>query len=219
MGPRCWPNTECCRQPSFRRKLAADVPCARKTIAGLQRRHQELLDIIGEALAGDRLVERARGIDPVNVIDAWGIASLDAYATVQRMGRKSRLGPNQRERLWPVFDAVRSALVAERYTTWAQVFTGLAEALAGQSRKPFDHIILDEAQDLAPAELRFFVALAPAASDALFLAGDMGQRIFQQPYSWSSLGVEVRGRSHTLNSSVKLYDFWCSGGRGSTTSM
>ena len=114
------------------------------------------------------------------------------------MGRKSRLGPNQRERLWPVFEAVHSALAAERYATWAQVFTGLADALANRPRKPFDHIILDEAQDLAPAELRFFAALAPAGPDALFLAGDMGQRIFQHPYSWSSLGVEVRGRSHTL---------------------
>lgn len=133
-----------------------------------------------------------------NVVDAWGIATFDAYATVQRMGRKSRLGPNQRERLWPVFDAVRAALAGERYTTWAQVFTGLAAALADKPRKPFDHIILDEAQDLAPAELRFFAALAPAGPDALFLAGDMGQRIFQHPYSWSSLGVEVRGRSHTL---------------------
>lgn len=133
-----------------------------------------------------------------NVIDAWAITTFDAYATVQRMGRKSRLGPNQRERLWPVFDAARAALAGERYTTWAQVFTGLAAALANKQRKPFDHIILDEAQDLAPAELRFFAALAPAGPDALFLAGDMGQRIFQHPYSWSSLGVEVRGRSHTL---------------------
>ncbi|RYG88329.1 MAG: DNA helicase, partial [Alphaproteobacteria bacterium] len=133
-----------------------------------------------------------------NVIDAWGIASFDAYATVQRMGRKSRLGPNQRERLWPVFDAVRRALAAERYTTWAEVFSGLATALEGKANKPFDHIILDEAQDLAPAELRFFAALAPNASDALFLAGDMGQRIFQHPYSWARLGVDVRGRSHTL---------------------
>ena len=133
-----------------------------------------------------------------NVIDAWDIATIDAYATVERMGRKSRLGPNQRERLWPVFEAVRSALAAERYTTWAKVFTGLAEALANRLRKPFDHIILDEAQDLAPAELRFFAALAPATPDALFLAGDMGQRIFQHPFSWASLGVDVRGRSHTL---------------------
>lgn len=133
-----------------------------------------------------------------NVIDAWGIASFDAYATVQRMGRKSRLGPNQRERLWPIFEALRKSLAAERYTTWADVFTGLAGSLAAKPDKPFDHIVIDEAQDLAPAELRFFAALAPKAPDALFLAGDMGQRIFQHPYSWASLGVNVRGRSHTL---------------------
>lgn len=26
----------------------------------------------------------------------------------------------------------------------------------------------------------------------------MGQRIFQHPFSWANLGVDVRGRSHTL---------------------
>ncbi len=133
-----------------------------------------------------------------NVIDAWGLTSLDAYSTVHRMGRKSRLGPNQRERLWPVFQAVREALTSERYTTWADVFTGLATALAQRRLKPFDHVIIDEAQDLAPAELTFFAAMAPAEADGLFLSGDVGQRIFQHPFSWVSLGVDVRGRSHTL---------------------
>ena len=69
---------------------------------------------------------------------------------------------------------------------------------AARRHKPFDHVIIDEAQDLAPAELRFFAALAPAKPDGLFLSGDIGQRIFQHPYSWASLGVDVRGRSHTL---------------------
>lgn len=160
-----------------------------------------LRDRLGEAAAAVQLrgfSDRFLLSEWANVIDAWGITTFDAYASVQRMGRKSRLGPNQRERLWPVFEAVRSALAAERYTTWAQVFTDLAASLAEKPRKPFNHVILDEAQDLAPAELRFFAALAPAGSDALFLAGDMGQRIFQHPYSWARLGVDVRGRSHTL---------------------
>jgi hypothetical protein len=134
----------------------------------------------------------------INVVDAWGLSSLDAYSTVERMGRKSRLGPNQRARLWPVFAAVQEALATERYTTWANVFIGLAKALEGRPSKPFDHVIIDEAQDLAPAELRFFAALAPAQPNGLFLSGDIGQRIFQHPYSWASLGVDVRGRSHTL---------------------
>jgi hypothetical protein len=133
-----------------------------------------------------------------NVIDAWRIVAPEAYATVQRMGRKSRLGPNQRERLWPVFASVRASLLSERYTTWSEVFTSLAGSIVDRKTKPFDHIIIDEAQDLAPAELRFFAALAPATADAIFLSGDVGQRIFQHPFSWAGLGIDVRGRSHTL---------------------
>jgi superfamily I DNA/RNA helicase len=40
--------------------------------------------------------------------------------------------------------------------------------------------------------------LGASRPDGLFFAGDLGQRIFQQPFSWRSLGVDVRGRSHTL---------------------
>jgi hypothetical protein len=133
-----------------------------------------------------------------NVIDAWGISSGDEYRDVQRMGRKSRLGPNQRERLWPVFDAVRRSIAAQGYTTWATVFTELAHLYAARSEKPFDHILIDEAQDLGPAELRFFASIAPAGENSLFFAGDLGQRIFQHPYSWKSLGVDERGRSSKL---------------------
>src|ERR1700744_6492422 len=35
-------------------------------------------------------------------------------------------------------------------------------------------------------------------TDALFFAGDLGQRIFQEPFSWKALGVDIRGRSRTL---------------------
>jgi hypothetical protein len=81
-----------------------------------------------------------------NVIDAWGLTTRDAYLNVQRMGRKSRLGPNQREHLWSVFAAVRDALAEERYTTWADVFVGLAGSLPRRPGKPFDHVIIDEAR-------------------------------------------------------------------------
>lgn len=166
--------------------------------------------IASETLLRDRIMAAATTADVkgfsdrfllsewANVVDAWGIETLDDYVAVQRMGRKSRLGPKQRERLWPVFAAVRAALQAERYTTWAAVFSLLAARFAAKSAKPFDHIVIDEAQDLGPSELRFFAAIAPDHADALFLAGDLGQRIFQHPYSWKSLGVDVRGRSFTL---------------------
>ena len=105
-----------------------------------------------------------------NVVDAWGLSSLDAYSTVERMGRKSRLGPNQRAPQGLVDAAGRGARERERYTTWANVFAGLAGALESRTSKPFDHVIIDEAQDLAPAELRFFASLAPAGPNGLFLS-------------------------------------------------
>ena len=44
----------------------------------------------------------------------------------------------------------------------------------------------------------FWPALGTARPDALFFTGDLGQRIFQHPFSWLSLGVDIRGRSRTL---------------------
>src|SRR6185295_6122965 len=57
---------------------------------------------------------------------------------------------------------------------------------------------IDEAQDVGIAQLRFLAALGGSRPNALFFAGDLGQRIFQQPFSWKALGVDVRGRSKTL---------------------
>jgi superfamily I DNA/RNA helicase len=57
---------------------------------------------------------------------------------------------------------------------------------------------VDEAQDINVSQLRFFAALGGECANALFFAGDLGQRIFQQPFSWKSLGVDIRGRSRTL---------------------
>jgi superfamily I DNA/RNA helicase len=56
---------------------------------------------------------------------------------------------------------------------------------------------VDEAQDIGIAELRFLTALV-SLPGSLFFTGDLGQRIFQQPFSWKSLGIDIRGRSHAL---------------------
>lgn len=48
------------------------------------------------------------------------------------------------------------------------------------------------------AQLRFLGSLGTGRPNSLFFAGDLGQRIFQQPFSWKALGVDIRGRSRTL---------------------
>ena len=58
--------------------------------------------------------------------------------------------------------------------------------------------MVDEAQDVSITQLRFLGAMTGGRENALFFAGDLGQRIFQQPFSWKALGVDVRGRASTL---------------------
>ncbi|MEM7664054.1 MAG: 3'-5' exonuclease [Pseudomonadota bacterium] len=132
------------------------------------------------------------------VVDAWQIDGLDAYARVPRLGRKNRLGSRQRERLWPVFERARAILAGQHRYTPASVFGKVAVYYKDRPSRPFSHIIVDEAQDLGVPELKMLSAIAPKEPDALFFAGDLGQRIFQEPFSWLGLGIDVRGRSHTL---------------------
>lgn len=132
------------------------------------------------------------------IVDAWQLASWDDYRDVTRLGRKTRLPEPQRAMLWAIFEQVRSALAEQKLITYAGMFTSLATTLAGSKHPPFDFAVVDEAQDLSVAHLRFLAALGARRPDALFFAGDLGQRIFQQPFSWKSLGVDIRGRSRTL---------------------
>jgi superfamily I DNA/RNA helicase len=133
-----------------------------------------------------------------HVVDAWQLAGADDYASVPRLGRKSRIGAKQRDRLWPVFAATRRILADRGLSTWPQLLDAVRGRYLDRRDKPFAHVVVDEAQDLGIPELRFLAAIAPDAPNALFFAGDVGQRIFQQPFSWKGLGVDVRGRSSTL---------------------
>ena len=133
-----------------------------------------------------------------NVVDAWQIDTLDAYRDVPRLGRKNRMGSKQRERVWPVFVRARELLEAQGLNSWPGIFGKVTAHYAERDHKPFSHIIVDEAQDLGVPELRMLAAIADQNSDALFFAGDLGQRIFQEPFSWKALGIDIRGRSHTL---------------------
>jgi superfamily I DNA/RNA helicase/mRNA-degrading endonuclease RelE of RelBE toxin-antitoxin system len=132
------------------------------------------------------------------VVDAWQIESWEQYRDVTRLGRKTRLSDQQRKVLWSMFEKVRAALATQGVLTLPAVFKRLAAAMAERKSPPFDFAVVDEAQDLSVAQVRFLAAMGAKRPDALFLAGDEGQRIFQQPFSWKALGVDIRGRSRTL---------------------
>ncbi|MFN0020330.1 MAG: UvrD-helicase domain-containing protein [Pirellulaceae bacterium] len=159
---------------------------------------KELLRDASQAVASHKFSQHFLLTEWEHVVDAWQIASWEAYRDVARLGRKTRLPEPQRQLLWSIFEQVRATLKAKGLITEAAMFAGVAEVFAGGKATPFDFAVIDEAQDVGIPQMRFLAALGGGRPNALFFAGDLGQRIFQQPYSWKSLGVDIRGRSRTL---------------------
>ncbi|PAT39523.1 DNA helicase [Vandammella animalimorsus] len=132
------------------------------------------------------------------VVDAWQLDRWEAYRDAKRLGRKTRLPEAQRALCWQVFEQVLDKLQQAGQMTRAGLFRQLSEAMAQRAHPVFSHIVVDEAQDIGVQQLRFLAALAGDRPNALFFAGDLGQRIFQQPFSWKSQGVDISGRSRML---------------------
>ncbi|MCK5874795.1 MAG: UvrD-helicase domain-containing protein [Alcanivoracaceae bacterium] len=183
------------------------------------------IDVVGQRLYGihvgdakvatrdqieDLLVKHSEGVDGFrfsrrfmlgeweSVVDAWQLQTLADYLDVKRLGRKTRLPEAQRTLLWHVFSRVKLDLEQQGMITKSGLFSRLADSLSERKHPPYDIAVVDEAQDISVAQLRFLAALGADRPNALFFAGDLGQRIFQTPFSWKSLGVDIRGRSQTL---------------------
>ncbi len=179
---------------------------------------------LATASKGSSLAESFLLSEWMAVVDAFGIESREDYESFSRVGRKTRFPMSRRVNAWSCFEEMRYLLATENLVTEAGVFRKVADDLedqgtvvsvplwgGGPSRfKPcslqledgveidVDFVVVDECQDLSPSQVRFLASLGGHRADSLFFAGDLGQRIFQQPFSWKSLGVDIRGRSRTL---------------------
>jgi len=169
----------------------------RATIAGREI-IRELLREAASAVGGHKFGLHFLLTEWEQVVDAWQLHNWEAYRDVVRLGRKTRLPEAQRKVLWSIFERVQAETKARNLITYAALFSALAVALTKSKHPVFDFAVVDEAQDISVAHIRFFAALGGGRPNALFFAGDLGQRIFQQPFSWKALGVDIRGRSRTL---------------------
>ena len=159
---------------------------------------KELLREGSAGVEGNRFSSQFLWTEWANVVDAWQLTTWEGYRDVRRLGRKTRLAEKQRAMLWSIFERVRAGLDERELVTEAAMFGRLAEHVGKAKHPAFDYTVVDEAQDIGVSELRFLSALGGGRPNSLFFAGDLGQRIFQQPFSWKALGVDIRGRSATL---------------------
>ena len=133
------------------------------------------------------------------VILAQDLRTEQEYLTASRAGQGTPLGKAQRRQVWALTRWVEGQLRALGRDTFTQLANEAARALRdGTVKLPYRHVIIDEAQDLHPAQWRLLRAAVPAGPDDLFIVGDAHQRIYDNHVSLARVGVNVRGRSKRL---------------------
>ena len=176
------------------------------TAAGVASRpvdSDELSTLAEQALTMTALDEI--GIDSRYLLTEWSqvilgrnLQSLADYATSPRPGRGRRLTRQERKRVWETVVQLIGLLDQQRVATFEQTAARAAEHLVAVGAPPYAHIVVDEAQDLHPAQWRLLRAgVAPGMND-LFIVGDAHQRIYDSRVSLSSIGIETRGRARRL---------------------
>lgn len=136
-----------------------------------------------------------------HVLLAQDLRSSEEYAACRRRGRGSALGKAQREQVWEAMTSFEDGLVAsDRACTWLQLCARATRLLADKPGEGprFDHVVVDEAQDLHPAQWRLLRAVVAEGDDDLFVTGDPHQRIYDARVSLRSLGISVAGRGARL---------------------
>src|SRR3979411_3038912 len=149
---------------------------------------RKLVQEAASAVGGHKFGQHFLLTEWEQVVDAWQLEDWEAYRDVARLGRKTRLPEAQRKVLWSIFERAHAGLKSRRLITRAELFASLAAAISRAKKVVLDFAVVDEAQDISVAHVRFFAALGNGRANALFFAGDLGQRIFQQPFSWKAFG-------------------------------
>jgi len=169
----------------------------------------EILDQLWEdaAKAGPTYLNRMGRVTTVSaaflrheweqVILAQQLTTLEAYQNAQRRGRGAALRTAQREQVWTAIDAVVRELTKRRLRTHTQLADDAA-AIARRSPAPYRHVVVDEGQDLHPAQWRLLRTLVAPGPNDMFLLADPYQRIYDSHVSLAQLGIEVRGRTRRL---------------------
>lgn len=132
-----------------------------------------------------------------DVIEAWGISTLEEYLQLPRRGRGVAIKAKQREAIWAVYQTWCGLMDKDHYITWSQLRLKANEAASKLADKPFQAVVIDEAQDLSPVALRFLLNLVPNTK-GVYLTADASQSLYQRGFSWKQIHQDLQVTGRTL---------------------
>lgn len=134
-----------------------------------------------------------------NVLLNQGIETPHEYFEANRRGRGIGLTDDLRASIWVVYEHWCELLAQQKLTTWEQLrckVLVIAEKITKEN-KPYQALIIDEAQDLSPVSLRFLLALVPDFS-GVYLTADASQSLYQKGFSWKQIHSDLKVQGRTL---------------------
>lgn len=192
------------------------------------REWRAMLDELGEAGWDAQFLHD----EWTQVILGQAVVSRTEYFRARRAGRGKNIARAERAEIWQLTERFTQRLDRLGRQTWEQVAERAARlemdrerriqnierqreevggldnihlqaGSAGWLRHRFQHIVVDEAQDLRAAHWKLLRAMAPRTANDIFLVGDTHQRIYGNQVTLGSLGVHIRGRSAKLTLSYR----------------
>ncbi|NNJ12762.1 AAA family ATPase [Chloroflexales bacterium ZM16-3] len=133
----------------------------------------------------------------LSVIEAWDIRSAEEYLAVERRGRRTPLKATVRAAIWAVYVHWRALMRDNGVVLNEQIRRGALEVAATLDPKPYQALVIDEAQDLSPVALRFLLNLVPSLAH-VYLTADASQSLYQRGFSWSQVHTDLRMTGRTI---------------------
>lgn len=162
------------------------------------------------------------------VILGQSLGTRKAYFDARRAGRGHSASRPDRARIWKILEQFTTRLDKDNRETWGQAAERAARFETQRASKikdrqehkeemggrdlihrddssgmyylghRYQHVVVDEAQDLRPAHWKMLRAMVASGEDDMFIAGDTHQRIYDQQVTLGTVGVHIRGRAARL---------------------
>ena len=144
--------------------------------------------------------------DEFKYIQGFNINSLAEYEKATRIGCKIKLIRRiDRKYYWKVYEEYKNIMTNALQKTCD--FPGAASIFYDLVKKHFpngiyDTIIIDEGQDLSPADVKTILAMLRKNGVLLYI-GDSTQQIYGSRMSWKSLGLNIKNKVTRLENSYR----------------
>jgi hypothetical protein len=137
------------------------------------------------------------------VIRGRGIDTLEQYLVLDRVGRGTRLGSQQRRLVWALVEEYQSELEARGLVDWEGLLRMARDECHRRTPTPYEIVIVDEVQDTTLVAMQLVRVLVGDHPENLLIVGDDQQRVFPGGFRLVEAGIDVTGRSTRLSSNYR----------------